>query len=221
MNIIKSVLILVACLIALTLSYQLKPVPNRDALNNAPDLEELIPYSFGNWKVDESLPIVLGSPDQDSLVNLIYSQQLSRTYVDSNGYRVMLSISYGDIQNKSTQVHFPEVCYPAQGFDIVDESYSDIVFEDYVIPTKRLETALRERREYVTYWIRYGDDIVLSRFQQKLKSIKYGFYGKVPDGLLFRVSTINLLDNYEVHNRFINNLLQNLDAVNTRFVIGK
>ena len=222
MNFLKSTSIFVALLFAFYLGSALKPVPIENEKYADIKLEQIIPLEFSNWKVDDTLPIVLGSPEQDALLNMLYSQLLSRTYVDSKGNRVMLSISYGDMQNKSSQVHFPEVCYPAQGFEIVSESKSTIsVGEHRIIPVKRLETVLGTRREFVTYWVRIGDKVALSRFQQKLITIEKGLSGEVADGLLFRVSTINLGEDYQKQEQFVQELLAMLKSRDLAFLIGK
>mgnify|MGYP000496771242 CR=1 FL=1 len=60
--------------------------------------------------------LMKGRALQEMLARL-YSQVVSRVYLDSTtGKTVMLSLAYGEEQNKQSQVHLPEVCYPAQGF---------------------------------------------------------------------------------------------------------
>jgi len=221
MSFLKSASILAALLVAFYLGSALKPTVIKNEKYAGIELEKIIPLAFSDWKVDDTLPIVLGSPEQDALLEVLYSQLLSRTYIDSKGNRVMLSISYGDMQNKSSQVHFPEVCYPAQGFEIVGESKSTIVINKMTIPVKRLETVLGNRREFVTYWIRIGDDIALNRIKQKLITIEKGLSGQIADGLLFRISTINLGEDYEVQERFVKELLGRLNKNDLVFLIGE
>jgi EpsI family protein len=222
MSLLKSSFILVALLVALYLGSTLKPTATENEKYKNFELEKIIPLQFLDWKVDDTLPIVLGSPEQDALLDMLYSQQLSRTYVDSQGNRVMLSISYGDMQNKSSQVHFPEVCYPAQGFEIVSESKATISADkDHIIPVKRLEAVLGGRREFVTYWIRIGDKVALSRIKQKLITIEKGLSGQIADGLLFRVSTINLGQDYNVQEQFVIGLLKGLSDGDLGFLVGE
>ncbi|OZA14170.1 MAG: EpsI family protein, partial [Hydrogenophilales bacterium 17-62-8] len=77
------------------------------------DLEILIPQQFGDWKMDETILPLIANPEQEALIKKLYSQTLSRTYVNSSGDRIMLSIAYGGAQTDSMSVHKPEVCYPA------------------------------------------------------------------------------------------------------------
>ena len=221
MTLLKNVPILIALLIALYLGDALKPTYVTNQQNANIELEKIIPLAFSDWKVDNTLPIVLGSPEQDALLDSLYSQLLSRTYVDSKGNRLMLSIAYGDMQNKSSQVHFPEVCYPAQGFKILNESKSVIAVDNMLIPVKRLETVSGNRREFVTYWVRIGDVITLSRIKQKLITIEKGLSGQIADGLLFRISTINLGEDYLVQKGFARDLLRALSDDDLKFLVGE
>ena len=221
MTMLKSTLIFLALLLALYLGYALKPNYVTSQQNEAVDLEQIIPLEFADWKVDNTLPIILGNPEQEELLGALYSQLLSRTYVDSKGNRLMLSIAYGDVQNKSYQVHFPEVCYPAQGFELLAQREKEINVSGVRIPVKEIDTKQGKRNEFVTYWVRVGDDLVISRFDQKIKTIMYGLEGRVVDGLLFRVSTINLGNDYELHREFVERLLNGLSMSDRTFLIGK
>jgi len=58
------------------------------------DLETMIPRQFGEWKMDETIVPLLADPKQTALLNKIYNQTLSRTYINTAGQRIMLSIAY-------------------------------------------------------------------------------------------------------------------------------
>lgn len=47
--------------------------------------------------------------------------------------------------------------------------------------------------------------------------------GKIPDGLLFRASTIGMMDDksYRLQNTFVNDLLASLDSRSFAFIVGK
>src|ERR1700712_764098 len=85
---------------------------------NVVSLESMVPKQFGSWSFvpDSSTQVV--NPETKQLLDKLYSQVLSRTYVDDKGYRIMLSMAYGDDQRGGLQAHLPEVCYPAQGFKV-------------------------------------------------------------------------------------------------------
>ena len=102
------------------------------------NLELMIPRAFADWKIDPSLAPVVVSPDVQAKLDRIYNQTLSRTYVNRNGSRVMLSIAYGaDELGESMQVHRPEFCYTSQGFDIVKNSVGHVSTIGGVLPVQR------------------------------------------------------------------------------------
>ena len=199
--------------------------PREKIADNGPKvvLETMIPKQFGEWKVDETVAPLLADPKQTAVLNKIYNQTLSRTYVNSHGERVMLSIAYGGDQSDSMAVHKPEVCYPAQGFQILKNINDTISTGNGSMQVKRLVAIQGKRVEPITYWITVGDNVALSGVKWKIEQMKYGLTGKIPDGLLFRISNINLADRitYETHDMFINSLLNVLSAEQQIRLIGR
>jgi EpsI family protein len=155
------------------------------------ELEAIFPRRFGHWQIDPNTPVILPAPDVQAKLDAIYNQVLSRTYVNAQGYRVMLSVAYGGDQSDGMSLHLPEVCYPAQGFEVSGKEAGTISVDGRSIPVHRLLTRLGGRVEPVTYWITIGDDVAPSRTQQKLVQIRYGIKGQIPDGMLVRISSID------------------------------
>jgi hypothetical protein len=83
-----------------------------------PALEQIIPSQVGVWHEERTSVGAVIDPQIQSELKRIYTQILSRTYINDRGERIMLSIAYGKDQSDTTQVHYPEICYPAQGFQI-------------------------------------------------------------------------------------------------------
>ena len=185
-------------------------------------LEELVPNSIGKWTVDNSGPIQVVNPELKENLDKIYSDVMSRVYVNDRGERIMLSIAYGARQSDANQVHRPDICYPAQGFTIVSRSESTIDLEVQVIPTVQLETRLSQRKEPVTYWIRTGDTITNGSIEKKLVEFKYGSKGLVPDGLIFRVSSIdsNSPAAFRLHGDFVKQLFSAVDPAHRATLFG-
>ena len=155
-------------------------------------LEEIVPKEFGEWRVLPEAGALVVNPQTKELLDKLYSQILTRTYVNASGYRVMLSLAYGDEQRGDLQAHKPEVCYPAHGFKLNSNEEVRIGTPYGTIPARRLNTSLGTRNEPVTYWFTVGGEAaVKNKFQQRLVEIKLGLTGQVPDGLLFRVSSID------------------------------
>lgn len=155
-------------------------------------LETAFPKQFAGWVVDDRQPVQLVSPDTQAMLDKIYSQVLARTYVNSSGERIMLSVAYGGDQSDATRTHRPEVCYPAQGFQVRSSSQGTVALMDGTqLPVRRLVTSLGNRVEPITYWVVVGDQVALSGTEQKLAQLRYGMQGVIPDGMLVRVSSID------------------------------
>ena len=97
-------------------------------------LEKNIPNQFGDWKIDPNIAPITTAADLQNKLDELYSEMLSRTYVNSKGERIMLSIAYGRNQGgDGTQVHRPEYCYPAQGFKLSNMSDAEMQYKQYKI----------------------------------------------------------------------------------------
>lgn len=223
MSYLKSTIVLISFLTALYLGHSLKPSLDSINLSNQPDFEKIIPMSFERWHVDSDIPMVLGDPELESKLNIIYSQNVSRTYVNENDQRIMLSVAYGSDQRDSMQVHKPEVCYPAQGFVVNSVSKGELNIGFKKIPATYLDTAMNSRREFVTYWILVGNQVVDGGMQRKLKQLEFGLRGVIPDGLLFRVSSIGLDGKKELllQKKFIISLLRSVNKPERHKLIGQ
>jgi len=176
------------------------------------NLEQLVPTRFGNWTMDNSVAPLTPDETQKELIATLYDQTLARTYVNDTGQRVMLSIAYGGDQSKQLQLHLPEVCYVAQGFDMVDERKGELFTPYGKVPVKRLVARQNVRNEPITYWVTVGDKAVMSGLGQKYQRFLYNLTGKIPDGMLVRVSTVepDAAHAYQVQERFVNQMLDAL-----------
>jgi len=175
-------------------------------------LDRMIPKRFGGWTVDDSVAPLTPDETQKELIAALYDQTLARTYVNDAGQRVMLSIAYGGDQSKQLQLHLPEVCYVAQGFDMVKDYHGKLDTRYGQVPVKRLVMRQNTRNEPITYWVTIGDKAVMSGLGQKYQRFVYGLTGKIPDAMLVRVSTIGADDAaaYRVQARFVNQMLDAL-----------
>jgi EpsI family protein len=186
------------------------------------DLEVMIPKAFGDWKVDETIVPLLVDPELQARLNKIYNQTLTRTYVNPHGERIMLSIAYGGDQSDDMSVHKPEICYPAQGFQILKNASDTFSTGDGSIPVKRLVATQGQRIEPITYWTTVGDTVAVSGLAWKLNQMKYGLTGKIPDGLLFRISSIQADDAkaYQTQDGFARDLLKAMSPSGRQRIIG-
>ena len=185
-------------------------------------LEAMIPAAFADWSVDATIVPLKADPERQSMLEKIYDQTLSRTYVNTAGERVMLSIAYGGDQSRALQVHLPEVCYAAQGFEMLKSGEGALATRFGALPVRRLVARQNSRIEPITYWITVGDKAVKSSFERKLQRLAYGLSGKIPDGMLVRVSTIqaNEAGAYRLQDRFVGQMLDVLDGKDRLRLLG-
>lgn len=177
------------------------------------DLEAAIPTEFGDWQMLPASSGGIVNPQQTAVIEQIYTQTLSRTYLNRRtGEVVMLSVAYGEDQRDGMQAHLPEVCYPAQGFQLISNSKGVLKLAEGEIPVRRLETFAGQRFEPVTYWTMIGEHATLGGLDKKLTEMQYSLRGQIPDGLLFRVSSINRESSraFELQALFAASLLQAL-----------
>ena len=155
-------------------------------------LEQMIPSTFGNWKSDPDAMYQVVDPEREAVLKQVYQQTLSRTYSDGAGHMVMLSIAYGEQQIGSYQGHLPDICYPAQGFRVLAKRHEQLQLPQAHIPVTRLETVFNDvRYEDVTYWLTVGDRVVSSiGYDKRMEQLRYALRREIPDGLIFRVSSI-------------------------------
>ena len=155
-------------------------------------LETLFPARFGSWKIDPDIVPLEPGAELRKVIEASYDQTLARTYVNPQGYRVMLSVAYGGRRNQGMDIHRPEVCYPAQGLALRrDTSDVDFAYAGERLPLKRLVAGTGSRNEPISYWLVIGRSVASFGYGHRIALLKYGLTGHVPDGMLLRVSSID------------------------------
>lgn len=199
----------------------MRPTQRLSEIKPRIQLEQQVPESFGEWRLDRSIRPVLPDPSLQAQLDVLYSQTLARTYVNARGQRVMLSIAYGsDQSNEATAVHRPEFCYSAQGFRVEGAGKGSVGIGGNQVPVARLVAHLGQRVEPITYWVTLDEAATLPGFGRKLQQIKYGLQGQIPDGMLVRVSSISTVpaESFTMQQRFLEQLHAAVPAqVRTRY----
>jgi EpsI family protein len=187
------------------------------------ELEAMVPKQFGEWQALPPMSGQIVNPQQLTLINKIYADTLSRSYVNPEGKLIMLTIAYGKNQSDGVALHYPEVCYPAQGFTLVSGRKATLDTGYSTIPVKQLFTRLGNRNEPVTYWSTIGDKVVQGGMDTKLTQLQFGFKGYIPDGLLFRVSSLaaDTPEAYALHASFVKTLASALTLENKSLLMGR
>jgi EpsI family protein len=204
--------------------YAMVPTKRMSELRGPFRLDALLPTTFADWHVDANTATGIVNPQTEAMLNRLYSQILDRVYVDTAGHRIMLSIAYGDDQaDDSVQLHYPEVCYPAQGFQLKGNRKEVIQLGQGSVKVRRLETQFGDTRfEPVTYWTIIGDQQSLGGWDRKIAEIRHGLRGEIVDGLLFRVSSIdrNTEEGFRVQDAFIRDVVAAMSAGARRQLVG-
>lgn len=221
---IAPVLIGLAMVVSSALAVKLKPSQRLADQHPPISLQQAVPERFGDWHIDPTIAPIEPSPDVQAKLDAIYSQTLSRTYVNSRGEFIMLSIAYGaDQSGDGSQVHRPEFCYTAQGFQITLNRIGNLLTQYGNLPVRHLLAIQGQRTEPITYWITIGDKATLPGISRKFSQIAYGLTGKVPDGMLVRVSSIDTDTEhaYRLQERFIQDMLADMSPDNRLRVAGR
>ncbi|KQT34468.1 exosortase C-terminal domain/associated protein EpsI [Methylophilus sp. Leaf414] len=217
---IKTALILfVTSLIFLAIATSLKP--QKHYSSGFDNFENSIPKEFGDWKEAPQLtPQVSLVSDNKSLQNQIYDDVIMRTYVNKDGAKIMLALAYVKEQRQDVKVHQPEICYPAQGFQMLSSKVSvfNMPVSSSPVVGKRQVYSGSSHQEAVSYWIRVADETLLTGIQMRLKIIEDGlFKGRLDDGVLVRVSSITNNESdvskfYQLHDQFLRELTATVEG---------
>lgn len=154
-------------------------------------LDATVPSEFGKWKSQYD-PTLVVPPSEDSLTARLYDDLLMRRYRDQEtGLEVFLLAAYGESQTDDLQLHRPESCYPAVGLPITQKASDSLVYRQREIPAVSLMSEIPGRIEKILYWSRLADEFPTSAAEQRQTKLKLAFDGKIPDGILVRLSTVS------------------------------
>ena len=152
-------------------------------------LESIVPKAIGRWKFVSASGLVVPTEDQFALT--LYSQQLTRVYWDGVGAPIMLLIAAGNNQTGFLQVHRPEVCYSAGGFELGQVQPQTVqIGGGRQIVANKLRATREGQSEWLLYWTRVGSQIPASWTKQRLAIAIDNLHQIIPDAILVRASTI-------------------------------
>ena len=208
--------------VASVAGFAMRPSAKAADRGNVVLLESIVPKRFAEWTELPEQGAQVVNPQTQQLLNQLYSQLLNRTYIHKDGYRIMLSMAYGDDQRGGLRAHRPEVCYPAQGFKLNTLEEGTLPTAYGTIDVRRLTTSYGTRNEPVTYWLTVGDQIIKGTFDKRVAEIRLGLTGQVPDGLLFRVSSIDndTARGFEMQRQFVAEMMSAVPAAARKQLSG-
>lgn len=171
-------------------SHAMIPRTNIDLLGKG-KVEDIIPEQVGPWSFLSKSGLVV--PPSDQLSEKLYAQMLTRVYTATDDRPpMMLLIAQSPGQDGVLQVHRPEYCYPAGGYQLVDSRVHEIEFnEGLALPTRAFTAISPDRTEQLLYWTRIGSALPTSWADQRLAVAKANLRGEIPDAVMVRVSAIS------------------------------
>jgi len=173
-------------------------------------LDSLIPKIVGQWKFATTSGLVV--PPEDNLASGLYSQLLTRVYVDSENPPIMLLIAQSAAQTGLLQIHRPEFCYPAGGFQLSPIAQVTIRANGRAFTVNQLTATAPGRIEQILYWTRVGNAMPATWAQQRLTTAIDSLKGIIPDAVLIRVSTIGA-DGESAYARLADFVAKMIDAL--------
>ena len=152
-------------------------------------LDDVIPKAIGPWKFVAASGLVV--PPNDQLSRALYSNLLTRVYSDGVNPPIMLLVAQSGSQTGILQIHRPETCYTASGFQISPVTPEQIQIGSNVVPVNSMDATTDGFTEHVIYWTRIGNRMPASWKQQRIATAEQNLRGILPDAILVRVSTVN------------------------------
>lgn len=185
-------------------------------------LAEAVPSAFGQW-VSEDVGDPYAVNGAGTLSAKLYNELVVRQYVNlTQGAAVAMLLAYGGRQSDELQLHRPEVCYPAFGFNVVLNEPLDLKIGTVKVPARRLAVAAEDRRESIIYWSRMGELLPQDGGQQRAARLKIAMRGIIPDGMLARFSSSSADPEQDWHviTGFVNELILAVAPAKRSVLIG-
>ena len=186
----RGLLLSAACLAAAGGAQALRPHKRFSLLGDV-KMASIVPTQFGAWTAQDFDGLV--KPEtQGTLAARLYSEILTRIYRNAEtGVELMMLIAYGDTQSDLLQLHRPESCYPAVGFQLLSTRPAPIPLASGVsLPGRQVVAQKADRIENIVYWTRLGEYLPTGFGDQRKARLYTAMQGYVADGGLFRFSAL-------------------------------
>lgn len=222
---LQAIILLATSICVFIIAFTMKPESNYASYSS--ELEKNIPVTFGDWKIVPQLSQQVSLVSDNNLQNQIYDDVLMRTYENKDGEKVMLALAYAKEQRQDVKIHQPDICYPAQGYQMLKSKLASFKISANASPIvgKNQVYTAPSHLEAVSYWIRVGDGTFLSGLQMRIKIIKDGLLKqRYDDGILVRVSSTAQDNNeverlFELHEKFLNDLTNSVKGNNRKLLV--
>lgn len=152
-------------------------------------LEDIVPKTIGRWKFQTASGLVV--PPEDQLLQALYSQLLTRVYWDGQNPPIMLLMAQAGSQTGFLQVHRPEFCYTAGGYQITPIAHRQIRIGPKTVQASTMDATIGGPTEHVVYWTRVGNEMPQTWREQKVSVARQNLRGVIPDAILVRLSVVS------------------------------
>lgn len=221
-NFAIGLLLIAAALLAVVLS------PAKLPETAHPDLSALLKPNFGGWsEVKSDLYEVSLDVGTEESQNKTYDQVVMKMYQNQQGQKVMIALAWKYTLSQEGKVHRPEVCYTAQGYNIVSLAATDfdlLSLHGAHVLGNNMQATNSTYSEAVSYWIRTGETYNTGPFQTRWHIFQNGILKKSTDGILVRVSSMyhpgeDLNALYALNKQFLHDLLADKEHENLKTIL--
>jgi EpsI family protein len=154
----------------------------------------------------------------------LYGETVGRIYRQTTSdTTIFLLLAHGDVQSNELQLHRPEVCFPAFGFEILSNAADEIALEKKIaIPARQIVAKSFDQQQTIIYWTRLGEYFPIDGAEQRLDRLEIALKGVIADGLLarFSIADTDPATARSVLDEFIPALVRAVSATRRRALIG-
>jgi EpsI family protein len=212
-----------ACCLGSGAAYALKPRRQTSLMDGGKKLNDILPRTFEDW-TSRDVSDLVAPETPDSLAARLYGETVGRIYRQrSTDDQVIMLMAHGDVESNELQLHRPEVCYPAFGFAITENTPLALrLSKSVMVPSRRLVAISNERQETILYWTRLGEAFPTTVTEQRVERLRTAMHRYIPDGLLARFSVVgpDKTASLAILERFIPKLVVQVAAGQRRALIG-
>lgn len=184
------------------------------------NLDGIIPKQVGEWTIGNIDNLL--TPQPSSYARSIYEKIAIKHYLSDTSRPITLVLAYGRAQSYSSQLHRPEVCYPASGFKIVKKQDFDLLISEQTLKATYLHATRGARQDGILFWTRIGNNFPTSLTQQRLEIARAAFERRQQDGIVFRLSCpwIGSSETYTKLTTFAGEFSDKLTQQDRRLLLG-
>jgi EpsI family protein len=210
---IKSFMVL-----ALVLAVSVVTLCSGEERGHAPKSLDLtsLPATVGDWKM-VGADGAAGSKESTFLNDVLF-----RTYRRDDGKTVALAVAYGADQRKKFNLHLPETCYKASGYQVLS-----LVPATMRLPELKLKEMMVQdsaSTQQIEYWMMLGGKQVTGELEKRVKHLYYSVFGIAAEGVLVRVSSFSTpagaAGERRVQQEFISSLYRSLNPGQRKLLFG-